>query len=183
VRKTFDFDWFKVRWLAGYGWIVDRSPAIVVVPIAPDDRVWLVKLERAPTRTSSWELPGGAIDGDENVVAAALRELEEEAGLVARGKSRALETPLELAPGMGRFPHHVVVASGVVPRGKRPIPQREEGIVAVRAFDRARVWRMLRTGTISVQATAGALAVSGWLEAIDRSSRPRRRATKRDRDP
>jgi len=37
MRRTFDFDWFKVRWLARYGWIVDRSPAVTVVPISPDD--------------------------------------------------------------------------------------------------------------------------------------------------
>jgi 8-oxo-dGTP pyrophosphatase MutT (NUDIX family) len=173
VQRTFDFDWFKVKWLPGYGWIIDRDPAIVVVPVAPDGSLWLARLERVPTGTSSWELPGGGIDRKEDIVAAALRELEEECALVARGGARVLPTPLELAPGMGRFPHHVVIASGVVPRGRCAVPQREEGIVAVRQFDRAAVRRMLKTGKISVQATAGALAVSGWLDGAARAPRSR----------
>jgi ADP-ribose pyrophosphatase len=165
VRRSFDFQWFKVKWVGGYGFVIDRAPAIVVVPIAPDDRVWFVRLARIPTETVSWELPGGGIDPDEDVVGAALRELEEETGLFARGKTRLLGTPLELAPGMGRFPHYVVVATDVVPRSRRAVPQREEGINAVRRFDRKAVGRMLRRGSISVMATAGALAVSGWLDA------------------
>ena len=92
-----------------------------------------------------------------------MRELEEETGLVARGKTRLLRTPLELAPGMGRFPHYVVIATGVVPKGRRVVPQRDEGIVAVRRFDRASVWRMLEGGKITVHATVSALAVCGWL--------------------
>jgi 8-oxo-dGTP pyrophosphatase MutT (NUDIX family) len=162
LRRTFDFRWFEVKWLPKYGWIFDRSPAVVVVPIAQDGRVWMIRLHRIPTGTSSWELPGGGVDG-EDIVTAGLRELEEECSLVARDGGRLVRTPLELAPGMGRFPHYVVVASDVVPKGKRPVPQREEGIVAVRAFDRARVETMLRRGTINVQATICALAVSGWL--------------------
>jgi ADP-ribose pyrophosphatase len=164
VRRSFDFDWFKVRWLRGYGWILERKPAVVVVPISPDGRVWLIRVHRVPTGTTSWELPGGGIDEGENAVAAGLRELEEESSLVAKGGGRLLATPLQLAPGMGPFPHLVVVASRVVPRGRRPVPQLDEGITAVRSFERARVASMLRRGSIHVQATIAALAVSGWLD-------------------
>jgi len=120
VRRTHDFEWFKVRWLARYGWVIDRPPAVVVVPIAPNDQVWLARLERAPTATTSWELPGGGIDPDEDRVSAGLRELEEECSLVAQRGGKLFPTTLEAAPGMGRFPHHIVVALDVVPRGRRP---------------------------------------------------------------
>ncbi len=175
MRRTFDFDWFKVRWLPRYGWILDRSPAVVVVPISPDDRVWLAQLERVPTGTSSWELPGGGVDGNEDIVTAGLRELEEECTLVAK-RGRLHPNVLELAPGMGRFQHYVVIAADVVPKGRRPVPQREEGIVAIRRFDRPSVRRMLRTGRINVHATVAALVVSGWLDgrtAQQRSDRAR----------
>jgi 8-oxo-dGTP pyrophosphatase MutT (NUDIX family) len=162
VRRTYDFDFFKVRWLSRYGWIMDRSPAVVVVPIAPDDRIWLAKIDRAPTGSSSWEFPGGGIDG-EDPVRAGLRELEEECGLVAR-RARLLRTAYELAPGMGRFPHRVVIAQGVVPRGKRAVAQAEEGIVQVKSFDRAGVRRLIRVGKMSVGATLTALGASGWFD-------------------
>ena len=65
---------------------------------------------------------------------------------------------------MGSFPHRVVIATGVLPRGVRPVAQREEGIVAVRRFDRAGVRRLIRAGTMSVSATLAALMASGWME-------------------
>jgi 8-oxo-dGTP pyrophosphatase MutT (NUDIX family) len=175
VRRTFDFDWFRVKWLAGYGWILERRPAVVVVPIAPDDRMWFIRLNRIPTGTTSWEFPGGGVDDGEDPVLAGLRELEEESSLTAKGKVRLLDSPLHLAPGMGPFPHHVVVARDVSPRGARPVAQKEEGIVAVRRFDRATVRKMLRRGAINVQATLAALLVSGWLEQD--GPKPRRRRT------
>jgi len=175
VRTTFDFDWFKVRWLPRYGWIFDRRVAVVVVPIASDGRVWLCRLERVPTGTVSWELPGGAVDPGEEVVAAGLRELEEECSLVARGGGRLVSAPVELAPGMGRFPHRVVIASDVEPRGRRPLGQRDEGIVAVRRFDRSRASKMIRAGQVNVGATLAALVVSGWLEGKEPLTRRHRR--------
>ena len=71
---------------------------------------------------------------------------------------------LELAPGMGRFPRDVVIAVDVVPKGRRAVPQREEGIVAIRRFDRPSVRRMLRAGRSNVHGTVAALVVSGWLD-------------------
>src|SRR4051812_31521128 len=94
-----------------------RAPAVVVVPVAPDGRVWLAHMPRSPAKISSWELPGGAIDEGETPISAGLREMEEELGLVA-GKARVIGPPLEFAPGMGTFPHHVVLASSAVPRDR-----------------------------------------------------------------
>ena len=175
VRRTYDFDWFKVNWLPRYGWIFDRRPAVIVVPFTPDDRIWLERIERRPTRLASWELPGGMIDGGEDPVTGGLRELEEECGLVAPRGGRLLRQTLELAPGMGRFPHHVVVARNVVPKAKKPVAQKDEGILAVRSFDRKEVRRMIDRGQMNVMATLGPLAVSGWLDAS--SGQVRRRGS------
>jgi len=109
------------------------------------------------------EFPGGGIDRNEDPVTAGLREMEEECALIAR-RARVLPRVFELAPGMGRFPHRVVIAKDVVPRGRRPVPQKEEGILAVRSFDRAGVRKLIRGGGISVAATLLALAASGWLD-------------------
>ncbi|HKQ67752.1 MAG TPA: NUDIX hydrolase [Polyangiaceae bacterium] len=165
MPRTHDFHFFKVRWIPKYGWVMDRATAVVIVPIAPDGRVWLEHIERVPTASRSWELPGGLIDPGESVTIAGLRELEEECGLVSGGKVSILEPVLELAPGMGKFPHRVVVARDVVPKNRRPVPQRDEGILAVRRFDRPEVRKMLRGGQIHVHSTIAALTVSEWMDA------------------
>ena len=162
TRKSHDFSFFRVVWTPSYGWTVERGAALVVVPIAPDGRLWLERLHRVPLGTASWELPGGGSDG-QNLIEAALRELDEECGLVARGAVRLLPTVLEAAPGMGRIPHHVVVARDVVPKAKRPKPQRQEGITQVRRFEKDEVVRLVATGRIRVLPTLGALAAMGWL--------------------
>src|SRR4051794_5561861 len=104
---------------------MDRKPVVLVVPIAPDGRLWLAQVERVPTGTTSWELPGGQIDENEEPLAAGLRELDEECSLVAEGGGKLMPHALEMAPGMGRFPHLGMLAWGVVPRGRSPVGQRE----------------------------------------------------------
>jgi 8-oxo-dGTP pyrophosphatase MutT (NUDIX family) len=170
VRDSYDFEWFKVRRLPRYGWVVVRSPAVVVLAIAPDDRLWLERLARVPTRTTSWELPGGGVQRGEDVLSAGLRELEEECGLVPR---RAYRLPghFEPIPGMGSIPHHVIVAVDAVPRATRAVGQKSEGILAVRKFDRAAVHKMVLNGRISVMATLGPLLSSGWLQGTLRRER------------
>ena len=129
-------------------------------------RAYLARqMSRVPTGTVSWEVPGGAIDQGEDALTAGLREMEEECALVAKGRGELLPTVFELAPGMGTFPHRFVIARGVVPKGRRAVPQRDEGISSVRAFDATRVRAMIRSGKISVLATLSALAVSGFLDA------------------
>lgn len=162
MRRSYDFDFFKVKWLGRYGWIVDRPPAAVVVPESADGRLWLVHIARVPTGTPSWELPGGEVHRGETAVRAGLRELEEETGLVARGGAELWPRVLEAAPGMGRMPHHVIIARGVQPAGARPRPQRDEGIRQVRCFTREEIVRRVADGRIHVLATLGALAVTGW---------------------
>ena len=162
VTRVHDFDFFRVKSLKGYGWIVERPPAVVVVAIAPDERVWLERVFRAPLGASFWETPGGAIDRGEPPVQAGIRELEEECGLVPHGRVTALP-PQQPMPGMARFPHHVVVARKVMPRGKAPVLQANEGIEAVRRFSARQLRLMIRRGEITVHVTIAALVSAGVI--------------------
>lgn len=61
--------------------IVRHSPSVVLIPLAADGRVILVKQYRAPLDRETWELPAGGINSGETAEAAAARECEEEIGL------------------------------------------------------------------------------------------------------
>jgi len=61
-----------------------HTGAVAILAIDDDDRVLLIKQYRHPIRTREWELPAGLLDiTGEPALAAAQRELAEEADLVA----------------------------------------------------------------------------------------------------
>ncbi|MET0592198.1 MAG: NUDIX domain-containing protein, partial [Polyangiaceae bacterium] len=66
MRRSFDFKWFQIRWLPRYGWVFRRSAAVMVVALSDDDKLWLARLTRIPTATTSWEIPGGNIEDGED---------------------------------------------------------------------------------------------------------------------
>lgn len=103
MKRIHDFGWFRVRWLAGYGWIVDRRPAVVVVPLAPDGRVWLAQIARPPTKTISWECPGGEVGKKEPIVAAGLRELRKSAGSTRAAAFDSCPPPSSSRPAWDAF--------------------------------------------------------------------------------
>lgn len=64
---------------------VDHTGAVAVLALDDDDRVLLIKQYRHPVRVRDWEIPAGLLDvGGEDALAAAQRELAEEADLMAR---------------------------------------------------------------------------------------------------
>nr|WP_255513515.1 NUDIX hydrolase [Homoserinibacter sp. GY 40078] len=63
---------------------VDHTGAVAVLAVDARDRVLLINQYRHPIRTRDWELPAGLLDiPGEEPLAAAQRELAEEADLVA----------------------------------------------------------------------------------------------------
>jgi putative (di)nucleoside polyphosphate hydrolase len=62
-----------------------------VVLVAADGRVFAG--QRADMSAPAWQMPQGGIDDDEPVLAAALRELEEETGVPAAKVTALAETP------------------------------------------------------------------------------------------
>lgn len=65
-----------------YG-VVECNPAVGVVALTPDERVYLIGQYRYPTEEYSWEVVTGYSDAGEDPATAAARELREEAGLAA----------------------------------------------------------------------------------------------------
>ena len=71
-----------------------RRLAVGVLPIEPDGSVHLVGQWRFPLGRYSWEMPEGGGEPGESPLACAKRELEEEAGLIAKSWRPILEVDL-----------------------------------------------------------------------------------------
>lgn len=67
-----------------YGVVHFKNTAIGVVPLDGQGNTWLVKQSRYALNQYTWEIPEGGCPADEDPLAAAQRELEEEVGLQAR---------------------------------------------------------------------------------------------------
>lgn len=66
-----------------YGLVKFKNKAIGIVPVDPDDNIYLVGQFRYPLNEYSWEIPEGGGPLNEPPLEAARRELKEETGLVA----------------------------------------------------------------------------------------------------
>jgi ADP-ribose pyrophosphatase len=92
--------------------IIEYGTAVVLVPIATDGRLLLVRQYRHATRCWLLELPAGGVDErDASPEAAALRELREETG--HRGTLTRIGG-MFLAPGYSEEYQHVYAATNLV---------------------------------------------------------------------
>lgn len=98
-KKIYDNPWFTVfedrvinpgGGQSDYGFVHFKNKAIAVVPLDDEGNTWVVGQERYALGTYSWELPMGGAPGDEEPIAAAKRELQEETGLTAKRWSQIL---------------------------------------------------------------------------------------------
>ena len=62
--------------------VVRHRPSVVLIPIRDDGQVVLIRQYRASVDRQMWELPAGSLNADETAEEAAVRECEEEIGLV-----------------------------------------------------------------------------------------------------
>jgi 8-oxo-dGTP pyrophosphatase MutT (NUDIX family) len=67
-----------------------KNVAVAIVPLDGNGNTWLVGQERYALGAYSWELPMGGAPGDEEPLAAAKRELQEETGLTAKRWSQLM---------------------------------------------------------------------------------------------
>ncbi|MGH2370755.1 MAG: NUDIX domain-containing protein [Chloroflexota bacterium] len=92
TREVYKNPWMRIRedqvirpnGTPGIYGVVEFTPAVGVVAMTPDERVYLVGQYRYPMDEYSWEIITGYSDAGENLLAGAARELREEAGLTAQ---------------------------------------------------------------------------------------------------
>lgn len=166
TRTVYENRWIRVREDAVvrpdgaegiYGVVEMRAPAVFVVALTDAEEVVLVAQERYTTGARSIEVPAGASDGQEPLLAAQ-RELREETGLAAErwrplGRMNALN-------GIADAPELVFLATGLsaAPEGDE---RDAEGIDEVLRVPFGEALRMCRDGEISDGETIASLALAG----------------------
>jgi len=140
-----------------YFTVVNR-PAVFVAAVDDQDRVCLVRLYRYTIGRWSLEVPAGRTDEGEEPLAAAQRELAEEAGVrAAQWEHLALLYP---ANGLLDEDNHVYLATGLSDAGVDHAELRTEGIEEIRFVGRREAWAMVRSGEINDGQTVAALALA-----------------------
>ena len=123
--------------------MISHSGSVVVMPVLDNGKIVLIRQYRHAARQYLWELVAGRMDPGENIKQAAARELIEETGL--RAKKMRVFLNFWPSPGFLEEKMFVLIAEGVT-QGKAE-PEEDEKIEA-KAFSRAELEKMLRTGVL-----------------------------------
>ena len=125
TRRVYANPWIEVRedqvrtpsGAAGiYGVVQYQNRAVGVVPIDEDGFTWLVGQYRYTHDSYEWEIPEGGCPAGETLEACALRELQEETGLVAAELTPLLSpalSPLQLSNSTTNETAYLFVARGL----------------------------------------------------------------------
>lgn len=136
-KKIFENNWIKltdhkVITPAGtdgtYGAIHFKNRAVGVVPYE-DGHIWLVGQTRYVLGQYSWEIPEGGCPMDEDLEDCALRELQEETGLIAENLSPILQ--MHLSNSVSDEWAIVYLATGLSQSESRPEPTEDISVTKV----------------------------------------------------
>ena len=92
---------------------VHHPGSVAMVPIYEDGSIVLIRQYRSAVGDLVWEIPGGTLNPGENPLACAVRELQEECGLVGNHFVELGE--ILVAPWYSDERTHLYVATGLVP--------------------------------------------------------------------
>lgn len=159
VREIFNGKLISV-WVDDNGHeLVKHPPAVVIVALEQDGRVWLVRSRRPVPEKVLIEVPAGLIDPGESPEQAARRELQEECGLEA-GRLEELASAYSSA-GFCDERIHVYLATEVRHAGGQEAPG------AVEESFTAGMEEALRLCSANLQSLAALLVASRHLNQGD----------------
>lgn len=124
--------------------IVRHSGASVIVPIADDGKIYMVKQYRKPCEMISLELPAGKLDAGEPPEVCAERELREETGCIAGKMTKVLT--IHSTPGFSDEVLHMFVATDLVE--KNPCPDEDE-FISCKKYEISDLISMIERGEIT----------------------------------
>lgn len=160
-RVVYENPWIKVRedrvlrpdGEEGIYGVVDTCAATGVVALTDDDRIYMVGQWRYAFDAYSWEIPEGGAEPGEAPMDAARRELEEEAGVVAK-HWEPLGTPFHLSNSISSEVGYLYLARGLEKTAMKWDPTEQLAVKTV-PFDEA--LHMVDDGTITDAVTIVAL--------------------------
>lgn len=110
---------------------IDHTGAVAVLALDDADRVLLIQQYRHPIRTRDWEIPAGLLDvAEEDPLAAAQRELAEEADLTAA--EWAVLSDFTTSPGGSDEAIRIYLARGLAPTAETFARSEEEADIVLR---------------------------------------------------
>ncbi len=124
--------------------IVVHKGSAVIVPVFDDSTIALVRQYRHATGEYMLELPAGGIEEGETFEQAAVRELEEEIGVIA-GKIEKI-TEFYVSPGFLTEKMHVFLATDLTEVGQK---LESDELIGVERYSFAATDEMIRTGMIA----------------------------------
>lgn len=132
-----------------------RHPGAAAVMALLDGKLLVVEQFRKPLEKCQIEIPAGKLDGDEDPMAAAARELEEETGY--RAKDLKLLSAFYTSPGFADEKLYLYFASELAP-GKQQLDEDEDIQVEAITLEQAEAY--IAEGRISDAKTI--MAVYAW---------------------
>lgn len=147
--------------------VVHKHGAVGVVALDDHNRVVLVRQYRHPVGGYLWEVPAGLVDVEgEDLTQTALRELAEEADLVAGRIEHLLD--LYLSPGFTSETIRLFLARELtpVPDGDRHEREAEEADIEVRLVPLDEAVQMVMKGEIANAASVAALLAAAQKQSV-----------------
>ena len=140
--------------------IVRFGQGVAILPILDDGRIVLIRQYRPAVEDSILEIPAGKVEEGEDVLAAAERELHEEAGITGAALQRM--TSIWTTPGFCDEVIHLVLARGGT-LGKAQ-PEEDEWIDPPIFYSGKDIAHLVRTGAIRDSKTLVALGWAGIFQ-------------------
>ncbi len=144
VFKVWDEHFAHPDGREGNFYVCKTNDWVQVAAITEEGKIVLVNQFRFGVKRNSWELSGGVIEKGEDPVKAALRELEEETGYVA--KSAKLAASFSPNPAIQNNKAHVVIAEGC--RKLHPVNWDANEEIEVMEVDPSKLDAMIESGEI-----------------------------------